>query len=252
MQTAAVIIPARLGSTRLPNKALIALKNRPMVLHVCDRAKEADGIGRIIVATDSEEIAKVVREGGYEAELVTEECPSGTDRIARVAANCEEQVIVNLQGDEPFMEPEAISAAAKIVLEGRAKIGTCVTDFNSIEEFRDPSQVKCIYDNNGAALYFSRAPIPFLQGEASASKQEALLRAANVGKHLGLYSYDREFLLEFTKLSPSFLECAESLEQLRALQYGHRILVARVQSKAFGINTPEELEQAQLCAEERF
>lgn len=254
MQTAAVIIPARLGSTRLPNKALIALKNRPMVLHVCDRAREAAGIGRIIVATDSEEIAKAVRDGGYEAELVQDDCPSGTDRIARVAAKLDEKVIVNLQGDEPFMEPDAIAAAADLVLSGKARMGTCVTDFHSVAEFQDPSQVKCVYDDNGVALYFSRAAIPFIQaGElANASKQEDLLRAANVGRHLGLYSYDREFLLEFISLTPSFLEKTESLEQLRALQHGHRIHVVRVASEAFGINTPEELARAQKYAEEHY
>ncbi len=254
MQTAAAVIPARLGSTRLPNKALIAFNNRPMVLHVCDRAREAEGIGRIIVATDSEEIAQVVREGGYEAELVTEDCPSGTDRVARVVAKIDEKVIVNLQGDEPFMEPQAIAMAAQLVLSGKTRMGTCVTDFHSVAEFRDPAQVKCVYDDNGVALYFSRAAIPYLRNEGltGASKEENLLRAANVGRHLGLYSYDREFLLKFVSLKPSFLETTESLEQLRVLQYGEPVHVARVASEAFGINTPEELERAKQFAKEHY
>lgn len=242
MRDAAVVIPARLGSTRLKQKPLALLGGKPMVVRVAELAQEAEGVGRIIVATDAEEIAVAVKKAGFEAVMTSAKCPSGTDRVAEVASKLKEKIIVNLQGDEPMMAVECIAQSIQLIAEGRAPMASCMSPFRDRSQYNDPSNVKVVVNEQMEAIYFSRAAIPH--------RQNPILDAdffgdPCLGRHLGLYSYERDFLLKFSKLKPVFLEQIEALEQLRALYYGHKIAMASVETDAFGINTPEELERAQ-------
>ena len=242
MPNAAVIIPARLGSTRLKHKPLALLGGKPMVVRVAELAQEAEGVSRIIVATDAEEIAVATKKAGFEVVMTSPDCPSGTDRVAEVAAKIKEQIIVNLQGDEPMMAVDCISRSIRLIEQGNAPMSSCFSSFRDREQFNDPTHVKVILNDQMEAIYFSRALIPYRQ----LSVHDAdFFGDPCIGRHLGLYAYDRDFLLRFTKLKPVFLEKIESLEQLRALYHGYKIAMSRVESDAFGINTPEELEKAQ-------
>ena len=213
-----------------------------MVLRVADRAFESSYVKRVIVATDCEEIKRVVEGAGFEARLTPSDCASGTDRVALVARDLDEKIIVNLQGDEPMLSGDCISAAIELIAEGKAQMGSCMASFTDEAQYLDPSQVKVLVDDANFALLFSRVAIPYRQNNCAV---EELFASPYLGRHLGLYSYDREFLLQFSELTPVFLEKVESLEQLRALHHGFKIAMARVESEAFGINTPEELERAQ-------
>lgn len=213
-----------------------------MVVRVAELAAEAEGVGRILVATDAEEIAAAVKKAGFEVVMTSAKCPSGTDRVAEVASQLREKIIVNLQGDEPMMAVDCISRSIQLIAEGRAPMGSCMSPFRDREQYLDPSNVKVIVNERMEALYFSRAQIPYRQ---AAVHDADFFNDPSMGRHLGLYAYDRDFLLKFSKLEPVFLEKIESLEQLRALYYGYKIAMARVETDAFGINTPEELEKAQ-------
>lgn len=242
MRDVAVVIPARLGSTRLKKKPLAPLGGRPMVVRVAELAREALPDATVIVATDSQEILDVVSRAGFEARMTSPNCASGTDRVAEVAKSLQHPVIVNLQGDEPLMSPITISAAAELVRSGAAPMASCYASFRDREQYLDPSQVKVILNGKNEAIYFSRAQIPYRQ---KSILDQDLFSSPFLGRHLGLYAYARDFLLRFAALPPAPLEELESLEQLRALAYGFTIAMAKVECDAFGINTPEELERAQ-------
>lgn len=213
-----------------------------MVVRVAELAQEAEGVGRIIVATDAEEIAAAVKRAGFEVMMTSPKCPSGTDRVAEVASRLSENIIVNLQGDEPMMAVDCITQSIRLIAEGKAPMASCMSPFRDRDQYNDPSNVKVLVNERMEAIYFSRAAIPYRQ---------AVIHDADffgdpcLGRHLGLYSYDRDFLLKFARLEPVYLEKIESLEQLRALYYGYKIAMANVDTDAFGINTPEELEKAQ-------
>jgi len=212
-----------------------------MCVRVAERASLVRGIAEIIVATDSEEIKKAVEDAGFRAEITPTNLNSGTDRVAYVAKNLKHEFIVNLQGDEPVVPPEAIAAAMEPVLRGETLMGSVMTPLRSEQDFQNPACVKVITDHKNQAIYFSRHAIPFQQNSVDIG---GLLREKHLGKHLGIYVYQRKFLLEFTQLSPTFLEAAESLEQLRALYFGIKIGMGRTPHDSQSVDTAADLEQA--------
>lgn len=233
------LIPARLQSTRLPRKLLLSETGRPLIQYVWEVANACGDLNDVIVATDSEEIAQAVRQFGGQAEL-TGEHPSGTDRIAEVVRRCcsDADVIVNLQGDEPELEPETISRMVQALQNSRCEMATIATPFEDADSVCDPSCVKVVVNDRSEAMYFSRHPIPFARDRAV---EDILSEAPGTWLlHLGMYAYRRDFLLELTEMRPGRLEQIEKLEQLRALQAGACIAVATVASAAIGIDTPEE------------
>jgi 3-deoxy-manno-octulosonate cytidylyltransferase (CMP-KDO synthetase) len=235
-------IPARWGSTRLPGKALLELAGRPMVEHVWRRARRARGIDRLVVLTDHERIAEVVAGFGGEVEMTPAECASGTDRIAWAARGWDCSAVINIQGDEPLVDPEDIGRLAAHL---RARPGDAIATLATEADPGDretPSAVKVVLDREGYALYFSRAAIPYPRNEGGA-------RAL---RHLGIYGYQRPALLALAALEPTPLERAESLEQLRALENGMRIRVLTGASPSWGVDTVEDAEAmaARLAAAE--
>jgi 3-deoxy-manno-octulosonate cytidylyltransferase (CMP-KDO synthetase) len=229
-----VIIPARFGAQRFPGKPLADLAGRPIIAHVVDRARRARGVDVVAVATDDARIAEAAARAGAEA-IVTGDAPTGTDRVAEAARRLRPapDAIVNLQGDEPLIEPEAIETLLG-VMEPGVEMGTLARPLAEGELTR-PQVVKVITDLRGDALYFSRAAIPHRR----AGGDSPLARA-----HVGMYAFTAAFLQQFASLPPGKLEVEESLEQLRALEHGHRIRVADTRYTGFGIDTPEDLERA--------
>lgn len=229
------VIPARFHSTRLPGKILADIAGRPMIEHVYRRASAARLVHGVIVATDDERIAAAVRAFGGAAVMTRADHASGTDRIAEVVAVHPCRAVVNLQGDEPLIEPDTIDAAVAPLLDDPSlEMSTLSRPFADGDEFRCPNVVKVVTDDRGLALYFSRSPIPFLRDNPSAVPGAA--RA-----HVGLYVYRRETLLRLAALPPALLELTESLEQLRALAHGVRIRVVETHHAAAGVDTPEDL-----------
>jgi 3-deoxy-manno-octulosonate cytidylyltransferase (CMP-KDO synthetase) len=228
-------IPARYGSTRLPAKALAPLAGKPMVQHVCERARAARGLDRVVVLTDDERIADVVRGFGGEVELTPVDCASGTDRIAWAASRWEVEAIVNIQGDEPLIDPEGISRVAEhLVLHPEDPVVTLAADALP-GDLETPSVVKAVLDARGYALYFSRAPIPFPRNAGGAAPL----------RHLGIYGYRKDALLRLAALPASPLERSESLEQLRALEAGIPIRVLTGARPSLGVDTAEDAAHAE-------
>ena len=233
------IIPARLQSTRLPRKLLLAETGRPLIEYTWRTASRARSLNHLIVAADSEEIVAAVKKFGGRCEM-TGEHPSGTDRIAEVARrSClDGDIFVNIQGDEPDIDPANIDAVVKALQDcPTAHMATLGTPMRSLEQVQASSCVKVVRGVDGRALYFSRAAIPFCRDRDSA---EILESEHPWTLHIGIYAYRREFLLELTQLPPSRLEQLEKLEQLRALEAGARIQVAIVEHRSVGIDTPED------------
>src|SRR5688500_5755511 len=229
------VIPARFASTRLPGKILADIAGRPMIEHVFRRASAARLVHAVVVATDDDRIASAVRGFGGAAIMTRADHVSGTDRIAEVVAAHPCRAVVNLQGDEPLIEPETIDAAvAPILADSTVEMSTLSRPFADADEFRNPNVVKVVTDDRGRALYFSRAPIPFPRGAALPAPARA---------HVGLYVYRRETLLKLAGLPAAPLEIVESLEQLRALAHGVRIQVVETNHAAAGVDTPEDLER---------
>lgn len=219
------VIPARMGSTRLPGKALADLGGAPMVVRVWERVRRAEGIDRVLVATDDDRIAAAVRARGGEA-VMTGVCASGTDRVAEAARNSGALRVVNVQGDEPFVEPTDIARVAAAVSEG-TPIATAAAPL--VDGWDDPARVKVVCDDAGRALYFSRQPIP--SGGA-------------YRLHVGLYAFTAQALAAVAALPPGVLERAERLEQLRWLAAGYRIKVVAIPEGALSVDTPADLERA--------
>jgi len=235
---AILVIPARHGSKRLPGKPLLSATGKPLILHVVERARSARRIDRVIVATDDGRIADAVRDGGGEAVLSAAEHDCGTSRVAEVAESFpDEPFFVNLQGDEPEIDPADIDRLVEVLEASGAPAATLAAPVASAEEMADPSVVKVVTNGDGDALYFSRAPIPFdRDGSPGGWGAFAPLH------HLGIYGYRREALLRFRELPASPLERTERLEQLRALEAGMRIRVATVTQAPPGIDTMDAYE----------
>ncbi|HWP57223.1 MAG TPA: 3-deoxy-manno-octulosonate cytidylyltransferase [Candidatus Acidoferrales bacterium] len=241
------IIPARYASTRFPGKPLALLGGRPMIQHVYERASEASGLDRVLVATDDERIFRAVKAFGGEAVMTSSAHQSGTDRVAEAARRLKANWIVNLQGDLPLIKAQTIAQTVKPVLKDATIVmSTAKTAIASAGEWSNPNVVKVVTDAAGRALYFSRAPIPFRRepgGEPG--------RAPWGYRHLGVYVYRRDFLFRFARLRPAPLERTEGLEQLRALTYGYPIRVVEVEEPAVEVDTPEDLKKAQAYLESR-
>lgn len=238
------LIPARLQSSRLPRKLLLDRTGKPLIQYAWQAACRADSLDEVIVATDSEEIAQVVRGFGGRAEM-TGDHPSGSDRIAEVVHRCcgDADIIVNIQGDEPELDPADIDRLVEALRQsGGAEMATLATPIRDELVLTDPACVKVVCAADGRALYFSRAPIPFARDGVPADwiAHERQQIDSPWLLHLGVYAYRREFLLAFTRLPPGRLEQLEKLEQLRALEAGAAIQVATIPRAAVGIDTPED------------
>ena len=239
-----VAIPARYASTRLPGKPLLLIGGEPMIVHVARRALEA-GAADVVIATDDERIADAVRPLGLVVCMTSADHASGTDRLAECAAQrgwADDRIVVNLQGDEPLCPPEAIRLVASTLAASGAQIATLALPVGAAAELFDPNVVKVVLDARGDALYFSRAPIPWVRD--AMARDRATAPVSNALRHVGLYAYRGSALSAFPGLPPSPLEVLEALEQLRALHSGWRIAVA-VAPFEFpgGVDTPEDLER---------
>lgn len=250
------MIPARYASTRLPGKVLLDLAGKPMIQRVYERCGQAELLDDVLVATDDERVRDAVEAFGGRVEMTGCDHCSGTDRLAEVAERLDCDIVVNVQGDEPMIEPEAIDAAVEPFLsDDDLQMGTIATRIDDLEEHLDPAAVKVVIDADGWALYFSRAPIPYFRVGPGEAQPDAPRRHPVSGmaplKHIGLYVYRREMLLWYSGLEPSALERTEGLEQLRVLEAGRRIRVVVVDYSPIGVDTPEDLERVRemLAAE---
>jgi 3-deoxy-manno-octulosonate cytidylyltransferase (CMP-KDO synthetase) len=230
-----VVIPARYGATRLPGKPLVSLAGKPMIERVHDRAKMAKTPDRVIVATDDERIRQAVEAFGGEARMTRPDHRTGTERVAEVAAHVEGDLFVNVQGDEPLLDPAALDAAVNALLEEPgADVATVATLIKTPTDIMDPNVVKVVLDFDDHALYFSRAPIPWVRDAASKIQVRHL-------KHLGLYVFRRDALLDYPTLPQGELERIEQLEQLRWMENGVKIRVAEVEHDAISVDVPEDV-----------
>ncbi|RME32582.1 MAG: 3-deoxy-manno-octulosonate cytidylyltransferase [Deltaproteobacteria bacterium] len=237
-----ILIPARYASTRFPGKPLADLQGKPMIQWVVERCQQVASAAQVLVATDDERIAARVDEFGGRAVMTRPDHPTGTDRLAEVAETLEADLIVNVQGDEPLIDPGHIETAITALRDDReAVMATLCAPLTRKEEFLDPNVVKVVCDRQGRALYFSRAPIPWPRDNGD--DLERALTACGARRHIGLYVYRRPFLLDIPRLERTPLEQVESLEQLRVLEHGYSIAVAEVEDYSIGVDTPEDLEK---------
>lgn len=234
--TATVVIPARFGSTRFPAKILAARTGKPLVQHVVEQARKCRLVREVIVATDDQRIFDALRRFETHCVMTSATHQSGTDRVAEVARRLSDEIIVNVQGDEPEIEPEVIDGLIERLTSSSDEMATAATQFPAEADPNDPNLVKVVTDERGRALYFSRSLIPFHRDAASPALVPYYL-------HLGIYAYRREFLLRIASLPQTPLEQSEKLEQLRALEHGHRIQVLTVHRATHGIDTPEQYEE---------
>ena len=234
---ATVVIPARFGSTRFPAKILASATGKPLVQHVVDQALKCRRVRQVLVAVDDARIADALRPFGTTTVMTSPSHPSGTDRIAEVARGLADDVVVNVQGDEPEIEPEVIDGLIGLLMENpSADMATAVTAYPAGKDPADPNLVKCVLGLDGRAIYFSRSPVPFRREPNNPDNAAYHL-------HLGIYAYRREFLLRYAAWPPTPLELTEKLEQLRVLEHGGEIRVLRVARATHGIDTPEQYEE---------
>ena len=228
------VIPARYASTRLPGKPLKDIQGKPMIVRVYERVTCAENLADVIVATDDLRIKAAVEAAGGKAMMTREDHPTGTDRLAEVAEKFKDaEVILNVQGDEPLIDPALIDELAASFKDSPAlQMATVATRMKDEAEIQNPNNVKVVMDKAGYALYFSRSRLPFDRTPG-----------ARVFKHIGIYAYRRDFLLRYAKMEPTELEKSESLEQLRALENGCRIKVIKTDRKFVGVDTEEDLER---------
>ena len=238
MPKVVLVIPARFASTRLPAKPLADIHGKPMIQWVYERSQKARGISQILVATDDERVARVVRDFGGAVMMTSSELQSGTDRVAAVALEVPADIYVNVQGDEPLIDPLAIEKAVALVASGGYQVGTVMVPIRDREELMDPSVVKVLADREGRAIYFSRFPIPYSRGDLPPLVSNYACR-----RHVGLYVYRKETLINFRNLPVSNIEKGEVLEQLRVLESGIPIGLAEVNFISLGVDTPEDLEK---------
>ena len=239
------VIPARYASTRFPGKPLAEILGRPMIEHVYRRTVEADNIDRVIVATDDQRIFDAVSAFGGEVMMTSDNHPSGTDRLAEVAAAIETDLIVNVQGDEPLVAPQMIDEAVHpLLVDATIQMGTLCSRIDSIADYLSPNVVKVVCDSNRRALYFSRAPIPHPR-DISVTELSGRLAELGALRHIGLYVYRREFLLRYPHLPKTPLEILESLEQLRAMENGVDLYVGVTEYACHGVDTPDDLQRVE-------
>lgn len=235
---AIAIIPARLGSTRFPRKVLADKTGKPLIQHVVEAASRAGSVERVIVATDSREVVDAVSRFGGVALLTSKEHPNGTSRIAEAASLLRlsvDQIVVNVQGDEPEIEPEVIDASVRVLVDGEGEVGTVASPFATDESADNPNIVKVVRTLDGRALYFSRSMIPHDRDRTGSDEARPL-------RHVGIYAYRVGLLRRYATMPETPLERVERLEQLRILEHGYRIMVAVQDSRHAGIDTPEQYE----------
>ncbi len=237
------IIPARYASTRLPGKPLAMIGNKPLLQHTFESVKKSKLINEIIIATDDERILHEASSFGARVVLTPENLETGSDRIAYVARSlADAEIIVNIQGDEPFIKGEMIDQAiAPLLFEPSIDVCTLMKKIDSIDDVRSSAVVKVTFDNHNYALYFSRAPIPYVR---DAGSESSWLDSHMIFKHVGLYVYKYDALMQFTSLPQGELEKTEKLEQLRMLENGMRIKVVETDLDSFSVDTPEDLQRA--------
>ena len=227
------VIPARYASTRLPGKPLADIVGKPMIQHVYERSAQATIPQQVVVATDDEKVFQAVQQFGGKVVMTSSEHQTGTDRLAEVASKyAEVDVIINVQGDEPLINPKVIDELAQEFLNDTALQMASVMSIMDTEDYQNPNVVKVVTDLNNNALYFSRSLLPYPR----------VAGKANVYKHIGIYAYKKDFLLKFAKLEPTPLEQSESLEQLRALENGYKIKMIKTKSKFIGVDSIEDLQ----------
>ncbi|MBF0382988.1 MAG: 3-deoxy-manno-octulosonate cytidylyltransferase [Magnetococcales bacterium] len=236
----AVVIPSRYASTRLPGKPLIKLVGKPMIQHVYERAAQAN-VSQVVVATDDERIFNTVKDFGGQVLMTSPNHQSGTDRVAEAAKQLNAEIIINVQGDEPLLNPDSINqAAAPLLADDTIVMGTLAHHLTDIDDVLNSNVVKVVTDKKGFALYFSRLPIPFNPQQKTANTPPpGMLR------HIGLYVYRADFLQQFSTLPPTDLEKSENLEQLRALEHGYKIMVVPIDQEVIGVDTPEDVVKVQ-------
>lgn len=256
MVSAVGVIPARYGSSRLPGKMLADLQGRPLLFHVFRRASRAHRLKQVLIATDDVRIADAAREFGAEVVMTRTDHRSGTDRIAEAVRNLSADVVVNIQGDEPLIDAHAIDQAVDLLDRNPdAEMSTLQSPILDPAELWNPNVVKVVTDQNGYALYFSRGPVPYprVKDMPRADLKEVLVKKPELLKvfhrHLGLYAYRRDFLMEITRRPPSPLELLEDLEQMRALEFGAKIKIGLSHAVMTGIDTPEDLERIRRAVE---
>ncbi len=235
------IIPARYQSTRFPGKPLAVIDGMTMIERVVKQASKARSLGRVIVATDDQRIASHVKDFGGEAVMTDPKHPSGTDRCyeaLEIAGKNEYDLVVNIQGDEPFIDPGQIDLACSCFSSSQVQIATLVKKISDVSTLLDPNTPKAVLDAHMRAIYFSRAPIPYCRGEKEA--KDWIVKHTYY-KHIGLYAYRTDILAEITQLRPSALELAESLEQLRWIEHGYRIQAAITEHESVSVDTPDDL-----------
>ena len=233
------VIPARFASSRFPGKALATIAGKPMLEHVYERASQARYLSKLIVATDNEKIYAAARSFGALVKMTRKDHLSGTDRVAEIASSENADLIVNIQGDEPLIDPAAIDASVLALLDASGPpMATLKKRIEDPSEISNPNVVKVVTDRAGDALYFSRCPIPYVRDGSVVHF-----------KHIGLYVYRREFLLQYSDLPVGPLESVERLEQLRALENGYRIRVVETEYDSLGVDTPEDLERVSALFE---
>jgi len=234
------IIPARYASTRFPAKPLVDIAGKTMIQRVYEQAKKCD-LDHVVVATDDERIASVVRSFKGEVVMTDTKHQSGTDRCAEVAQTLPDyDIVINIQGDEPFIDPAQIALVKSCFTDETIKLATLIKEIHTDDELFNPNIPKVVVNSNHQAIYFSRQPIPYIR---SAQSQEQWVSMHQFYKHIGIYGYTRATLLEITQLAPSSLELAESLEQLRWLENGYQIQTKVTGMETIAIDTPEDLKK---------
>ncbi len=243
------VIPARYESTRLPGKVLKNICGKPMIQHVYERVSNTKLIQQVIIATDDKRILRIAQKFGAEAEMSPKDCKSGTDRIAWIVKKMsdirEDDIIINVQGDEPLVAPQAIEKLAKTISkDSDIYMASLMTKISDINELMDPNIVKVVVDKDNFALYFSRSPIPFSRDNWKNLKTKPVLDKTDIFyKHLGMYAYRKHFLLKYSQMPQTRLEEIEKLEQLRVLEHGYRIKMAETEFDSMSIDTPTDLEK---------
>jgi len=240
--TVLAVIPARFASTRFPGKIIAPLAGKPLVVHTYEQTRKAALVSDVLIATDDQRVLEAVRPYNVHAIMTRADHPSGTDRIAEVAANADADIIVNVQGDEPLIDPGTIDAAIQPLLDDAelpmATVRHLLTDPGAIA---DPNMVKVVCDHRGRALYFSRHPIPYIRDEQGRASPPPCY-----WQHVGLYVYRRRFLLQYAQMPQTPLEQLENLEQLRVLERGFAIAVVETKHASIGVDTPEDLERVRM------
>ena len=239
------VIPARFASTRFPGKIITPVAGKPLVAHTYERACEARLVSEVLVATDDDRVAAALAPLGIRVVMTRPDHPSGTDRIAEAAESLDADIIVNVQGDEPLLDPLTIDAAVRALLENPdIPMATARRRISEPEMVADPNVVKVVCDAQGRALYFSRCSIPYIRDAA-----DRPAAAECYWQHIGLYVYRRAFLLQYARIPQTSLECLEKLEQLRALENGYAIAVVDTEYQSIGVDTPEDLEKVRALLE---